>query len=195
MTTIARRSALGTTALLALALAGCSERKGGPVAASTTKGSTRSEIDAEVDAALASLHKTQPGTQQLARQARAVLVFPSVTQAGLGIGGLYGNGAMREGGRTVGYYNIAGGTLGLQAGAQSFSQAYFFNSAQALETFRKTLGFQLGADATLVAADFGADGAITTSTLQKPVVVATWGQSGLMAGLTVEGSKITEIHP
>jgi lipid-binding SYLF domain-containing protein len=193
--TIARRSALATAAFLALALAGCSERQGGPVAASTTAGSSRAEIDAEVEAALESLHKLRPGTQQLTRQARAVLVFPNITQAGLGIGGLYGNGAMREDGRTIGYYNIAGGTIGLQAGAQSFSQAYFFNSAQALETFRDTLGFQLGADATLVAADFGADGAITTSTLQKPVVVATWGQSGLMAGLTVEGSKITEINP
>jgi lipid-binding SYLF domain-containing protein len=137
----------------------------------------------------------RPGTRELGNRARAVLVFPSITQAGLGVGGLYGTGAMLENGRAVGYYNIVGGTFGFQIGGQSFSQAYFFNTAEALETFRKTKGFELGAGATAVAADYGADGSITTSTLQKPVAVVTWGQSGLMAGANIEGAKITEINP
>ena len=118
-----------------------------------------------------------------------MLVFPSITKAGLGIGGLYGNGTMFEGGKAVGNYNIAAGTFGLQIGAQSFSQGYFFNTAEALKTFRETKGFQLGANASAVAADFGADGSISTSTLQKPLVVASWGQSGLMAGIDVRGCE------
>ncbi len=195
-TTTARRPALaGVAVLLALGLAaGCSNTQG-PVAASTTEGPNRARIDREVDAALQALYSARPGARQLAEGARAVLVFPNVTQAGLGVGGLYGNGAMRQGGRTTGYYNLTGGTFGFQIGAQTFSQAYFFNTAGALETFRRTRGFELGAGATAVAADFGADGMITTTSLQKPVVTATWGQSGLMAGVNLEGAKITEINP
>jgi lipid-binding SYLF domain-containing protein len=189
----ARRAVLAA-GLIALGFAGCSNTQG-PVTASTTAGSERATIAAQSETALADLYRTRPGARQLGEQAKAILVFPSITQGGLGVGALYGNGAMFQNGRTVGYYNIAGGTLGLQIGAQSFSQAYFFNTEQALQTFRNTKGFELGAGATAVAADFGADGAISTSSLQKPVVVATWGQSGLMAGVNIEGAKITETNP
>lgn len=193
MTAIARRSAIGAV-LLALGLAACSNSEG-PVSASTTSGTEKKNIAAESETALTDLYRTRPSTKQLDHEAKAVLVFPSITKAGLGVGGLYGNGAMFENGKVVGYYNIAGGSFGLQIGAQSFSQAYFFNTAEALETFRKTKGFQLGAGVTAVAADFGADGSISTSTMQKPLVVVTWGQSGLMAGVDVSGAKITEINP
>jgi lipid-binding SYLF domain-containing protein len=193
MTRMTRR-AVAAAGLLALGLAACSNTKD-PAATSVSKGSNRAQIDAEVDAALESLYAQQPGARRLAQQARAILVFPNITQAGLGVGGLYGTGAMRQGGRTVGYYNIAGGTFGLQIGAQSFSQAYFFNTEEALQTFRTTKGFELGAGLTATAASFGANGEISTATLQKPLVVTTWGQSGLMAGVTIEGAKITEINP
>ena len=93
-------------------------------------------------AALEQFYATRPGARKLGEGAKAILVFPSITKAGLGIGGLYGDGTMFEGGKPVGYYNIAGGTFGLQIGAQSFSQAYFFNTAEALKTFRETKGFQ-----------------------------------------------------
>lgn len=192
MTALARRSAIGAV-LLALGLAACSNSEG-PVSASTTSGTEKKNIAAESETALTDLYRTRPSTKQLDHEAKAVLVFPSITKAGLGVGGLYGNGAMFENGKVVGYYNIAGGSFGLQIGAQSFSQAYFFNTAEALETFRKTKGFQLGAGVTAVAADFGADGSISTSTMQKPLVVVTWGQSGLMAGVDVSGAKITEIN-
>ena len=190
---LARRAVIAA-AMVALGLAGCSNTEG-PVAASTSAGTERAALAQSSEAALQALYSTQPGARKLAEDARAVLVFPSITKAGLGIGGLYGNGTMFERGRPVGYYNIAGGTFGLQIGAQSFSQAYFFNTAEALETFRKTKGFQLGANATAVAADFGADGSISTASLQKPLIVATWGQSGLMAGVDVQGAKITELNP
>ena len=180
------------------ALAACSSSNSGssaPASSSTSEGSDRAKIDRDVSAALADLYAKNPGTQALAKNAKAILVFPSITKAGLGIGGLYGNGAMRVGSKTVGYYNVAGGTFGLQIGAQQFSQAYFFNNTEALDTFKNAKGFQLGAGASAVAADFGANGEISSSTLQKPVVVVTWGQSGLMAGATIEGAKITEINP
>lgn len=193
MSMTARRAALAG-GLMALALAGCSNREG-PVAASTTAGNNRANLEAESRAALEGLYRTRPDFRRLGEQAAAILVFPSITQAGLGVGGLYGNGTLFENGRAVEFYNIAGGTLGFQIGAQSFSQAYFFNTAEALATFRRLRGFQVGAGVTAVAADYGADGRISTQTMQKPVVTATWGQSGLMAGVNLEGAKITQINP
>ena len=179
MASIARRTVIAA-GLVTLGMAGCSNK---------------TSLAQSSRAALEQFYATRPGARKLGEGAKAILVFPSITKAGLGIGGLYGDGTMFEGGKPVGYYNIAGGTFGLQIGAQSFSQGYFFNTAEALKTFRETKGFQLGANASAVAADFGADGSISTSTLQKPLVVASWGQSGLMAGIDVQVAKITEIHP
>lgn len=194
--TMTARHLLTAAVLVPLAVAGCGRGDGvDPVAATTSQGTTSSAIDGRVEAALSELYRINPQARQLANQAEAVLVFPEITKGGLGIGALYGTGAMRDGGTTTGYYNIAGGTLGFQIGAQTFSQAYFFNNEDALATFRTLRGLELGAEASAVAADFSAAGEISSSTLQQPVVVATWGQSGLMAGATVEGAKITEINP
>jgi lipid-binding SYLF domain-containing protein len=182
---------LGTVALGGAACTNESTRTSG----STTEGSDRANIDRDVAAAISDLYAQNPSTRTLADNAVAMLVFPSITTAGFGIGGSYGTGALQEGGRTTAYYNLIAASFGFQLGAQSFSQAYFFNSAEALETFRETQGFEAGVGVTAVAADFGAGGDITSSTLQEPVVVVTWGQSGLMAGATVEGVKMTEINP
>ena len=182
---------LGTVALGGAACTTESTRTAG----SATEGSDRAKIDRDVTAAIADLHAQNPSTRALADNAVATLVFPSITTAGFGIGGSYGTGAMREGGQTTAYYNLIAASFGWQLGAQTFSQAYFFNSADALATFRETQGFEAGVGATAVAADFGVGGEITTSTLQEPVVVVTWGQAGLMAGATVEGVKMTEINP
>lgn len=191
MGVITRRQVIMLAAVAGLAA--CNQT--GPVSTSTTAGSQRATIDSEVRTALNDLYRQRPGARQLANQARAILVFPTITQAGLGVGGLYGNGAMLRGDRIVGYYNIAGGTIGFQIGAQSFSQAYFFNSQEALDNFERTKGFEIGAGATAVAADFGASGEISSSTLQQPLVAVTWGQSGLMAAAVIEGAKITQINP
>jgi lipid-binding SYLF domain-containing protein len=182
---------LGAFALGAAACTGETTRTAG----SATEGSDRARIDSNVAAAIDDLYARNPSVAELADEAEAILVFPNVTTAGFGIGGSYGTGAMRENGVTTAYYNLIAASFGFQAGAQSFSQAYFFNTQEALDTFRETEGFEAGIGATAVAADFGADGNITTSTLQEPVVVVTWGQQGLMAGATVEGVKMTEINP
>ncbi len=182
---------LGTVALGAAACTNESTRTSG----STTQGSDRANIDRDVSAAIADLYAQNPGARELGDNAVAMLVFPSITTAGFGVGGSYGTGALREGGQTTAYYNLIAASFGFQLGAQSYSQVYFFNTADALETFRETQGFEAGVGVTAVAADFGAGGNVTSSTLQEPVVVVTWGQSGLMAGATVEGVKMTEINP
>ena len=122
------------------------------------------------------------------------VLHPHDTDFGLIVGGQYGTGVMYKGGKTAGYYNITGGSLGLQAGAQTFSQAYFFTTPQALKTFEETKGFEVGAGLDFAVADVGTSGNISSSTLQKPLVVFVWGQQGLMAGVKVEGQKITRLE-
>lgn len=156
--------------------------------------SSRSTLNDESRAALDDLYRKVPAARSLANQAAAVLVFPSVTQAGFIVGGQYGRGVMFERGQPVDYYNITGGSFGLQVGAQNFSQAYFFTTADALNTFRKTKGFEVGVGLDVAVASVGASGDISSSTLQKPLVVFVWGQQGLMAGVKVEGQKITRLE-
>ena len=160
---------------------------------STTK-SERSDIETRARTALEDLYRTTPAAKSIADSSAGVLVFPSVTQGGLIIGGQYGQGVMFKGGRSDGYYNIAGGSLGLQAGAQTFSQAYFFTTPAAVKTFEDTKGFEVGAGLDFAVADIGASGEISSSTLQKPLVIFVWGQQGLMAGVKVEGQKITRLE-
>ena len=200
MTSISRRSLVFAGLCASVGLTGCQGMKsssstGGPASASVSGGATRTEVVTNARAALENLNRIQPGTKQLADKAVAVLVFPTVTKAGLGIGGLYGDGVMFQNGQPVGYYNIAGGSFGFQIGAQTFSEAYFFNNQAALDNFNKTMGFQVGANASAVAATYGANGQVSTETLQSPVAVVTWGQSGLMAGATIQGAKITKTGP
>ena len=185
--TMSRRSLLygvAFAATLTMAAAGC-----------TTTKENRATLDSEARAALDSLHRQVPQqeTQDLARNSAGVLVFPNVTQAGLMVGGEYGRGVMFKGGQPAGYYNVTGGSLGLQIGAQTFSLAYFFTTPEALKTFEDTKGFEVGAGLDFAVADIGASGDISSSTLQKPLVIFVWGQQGLMAGVKVEGQKITRL--
>ncbi len=159
---------------------------------STTQ-SERADIDRRARTALDQLQRITPSAKGLADSSAGVLVFPDVTQGGLIIGGEYGQGVMFKQGRTEGHYNIAGGSLGLQIGAQTFSQAYFFTTPEALKTFEETKGFEVGAGLDFAVADVGTSGDISSATLQKPLVIFVWGQQGLMAGVKVEGQKITRL--
>ena len=152
------------------------------------------EIDAKVDIALARLLRESETARAVDERAIAVLVFPDIVKAGFGIGGQYGEGALRRGGSTIGYYNIAAASFGLQIGAQSFSQAVFFMTEDALAFLDKSEGFELGADAKVALANEGLGYNVTTSTIQDPIIAFVFGQQGLMAGVTIEGSKITQIE-
>lgn len=153
----------------------------------------RRNTEEQAHIALRELQSRVPGTQQLAANAKGVLVFPSVTQAAFIFGGQGGRGIMLKNGRPAGLYNVTGGSFGLQIGAQNFSQAYFFMTQQALDTFENTRGFELGAGVDFAVADVGTSGAISTSSLQKPLLVFVWGQTGLIAGVNVNGQKVTRL--
>jgi lipid-binding SYLF domain-containing protein len=154
-----------------------------------------SEIDRESSQALRLLYATQPKARELSKRAKGVLVFPNIIKAGLLIGGQGGNGALRVGNKTVGYYNIAAASFGLQAGAQKFSYAMFFMNQAALDYLNKSDGWSIGSGPSVVVIDQGAAASLTSTTLSQDVYAFPFGQKGLMAGLGLEGSKITRIQP
>jgi len=153
------------------------------------------EIDADADAALAKLYREIPAAEHLKKTAKAILIFPSVVKGGLIVGGQYGDGALRKGGKTVGYYNTAALSYGLQAGAQSFGYVLFFMSESALKYLDKSEGWEIGVGPSVVVLDEGMAKNLTTTTAREDVYAFIFGQKGLMAGLGLQGSKITRISP
>ncbi|VTU20457.1 BPSL1445 family SYLF domain-containing lipoprotein [Variovorax sp. PBL-E5] len=188
------RTFCSATALAACSIAfvGCTTTRPADHASST---SSRTSIDAQVDASLSKLYDSVAGSRDMVARARGVLVFPSVVGASLGVGAEYGRGALRVNGRTQAYYSTTAGSIGLQAGAQSKAVIYLFNSEEALNKFRNSKGWTAGADATVAAATIGANGSIDTNTIRQPVVGFVLTNVGLEAGVSVQGAKITEVQP
>jgi lipid-binding SYLF domain-containing protein len=153
----------------------------------------RSGIDSSVDSALARLHAQVPGSRELTGKARGVLVFPSVVSAGLGIGGSYGQGALRVGGRSVGYYSTTAASVGLLAGADSKAVFLLFMTQDALDKFRASNGWTAGADASVSMMKTGASTGIDTQTAQQPVVGFALSNAGLMANLSLDGTKVSKL--
>ena len=153
----------------------------------------RAEIDRAVDQALGELYKTVPGSQKVATEAVGVLVFPAIYKAGIVVGGQYGNGALRVKGKSVGYYNTAGASFGLQLGAEKRSMALMFMTPAALQRFQNSSGWDVGADAAVTLVELGANGAVDASRLNKPVVAFIYGNTGLMANLSLEGTKVSKL--
>ncbi len=154
----------------------------------------RAGIEEEARAALVELYRLVPGTEELAKKAKGVLVFPNIVKAGLLIGGEYGKGVLFENGEPAGHYNIVSASYGLQAGAQAYSLALFFMTDEALAYLNNSKGFELGVDAGFAVADVGKGGELTTSNVRDPIMAFVFGQSGLMAGISIEGSKITRLE-
>ncbi|WP_018294449.1 YSC84-related protein [Mariprofundus ferrooxydans] len=151
------------------------------------------EINAKVTAALADFYKTVSGGKELAAKARGILVFPEVYKAGIGIGGEYGEGALRIGGKTVQYYSTAAASIGFQLGAQVKSQVILFMTKDALKKFRASDGWKAGVDGSVALASLGADGSIDSETAKKPIIGFIFSNKGLMYNLTFEGTKISKI--
>ena len=160
-----------------------------PVAASSS-----ADINRGVDAALARLYATVPDAKALAQRAKGVLVFPDIVKAGFLFGAQYGDGALRRRGKTVGYYNTVAGSYGLQAGVQKFGYALFFMSDSALAYLDKSDGFEIGVGPSIVIVDAGKAVTHTTTTVQSDIYAFIFDQRGLMAGLGLQGSKISRIE-
>jgi len=173
--------------MLLVGLVGCSS------STSSERADERHQIDAAVNNVLPQLYRDVPGSQELARKARGVLAFPEVYKAAVGVGGEYGKGALRVGGANVGYYSIASGSVGLQLGAEARNIVFMFMTPEALSDFRNSPGWQAGATAGVVVMKKGAEGSIDTSQINAPVLAFIFGNSGLIADVSVAGTKITRL--
>jgi lipid-binding SYLF domain-containing protein len=154
---------------------------------------TAAEIDREVDVALEKLYSHQPAAKALAAEAKGILVFPGIVKGGLIIGGQYGEGALRVKGKTAGYYNSVAASYGLQAGIQKFGYALFFMTDSALQYIDKSDGWEIGVGPSIVVVDEGIAKSLTTTTAKSDIYAFFFDQKGLMAGIGLQGTKITKL--
>lgn len=152
------------------------------------------EIDIKVNAALEKFKNEVGGAKEFLKEAKGVLVFPSVIKAGFGIGGEYGEGALRISGKTVDYYSTAAASIGFQLGAQAKTVILVFLEDKALKEFRNSSGWEIGVDGSVALVTLGAGGSIDTTNIKEPVVGFVFGNKGLMYNLSLEGSKITKLQ-
>jgi lipid-binding SYLF domain-containing protein len=177
-------------ALSSLAFAGCTTTAPKDQA---TASQQRSSLNSNVDSTLARLYKSSADTRSLVARAKGVLVFPTVLSAAFVVGAEHGNGVLRVNGQDEGYYSTSGGSIGFQAGAQSKAVVLLFMTQGALNKFRESNGWTVGADATVAVANIGANGKIDTNTAQKEVIGFVLNNVGLMAGVSLEGTRIQKV--
>jgi lipid-binding SYLF domain-containing protein len=177
----------------AVALATCLVFILGSLLANASHAASAKEIDTSVNVALERFYKEVKGAKEFAQSAKGLLVFPRVIKAGFGIGGEYGEGALRIGCKTVDYYNTAAASIGFQLGAQAKTIIIAFMQKEALRKFRKSSGWEVGVDGSVALIKLGAGGSIDTTNIKDPIVAFVFSQKGLMYNLTLEGSKFTKL--
>jgi lipid-binding SYLF domain-containing protein len=156
---------------------------------------TAHEIDQSVNTALRKLYANSPTAKMLGQKAKGIMVFPGVIKGGFIVGAQYGQGALRKGGRTVGYYNTVAASYGLQAGGQKFGYALFFMDDDSLKYVETSAGWEIGTGPSVVVVDKGVAKTMGTTASREGVFAFIFGQKGLMAGIGIQGSKITRITP
>jgi len=183
-----RTSKCWLTVLIVLAVGATNLMNVSPATAASA-----ADIEKSVNSAVKKLAAKNPWTKELAEKAKGVLVFPSVVKGGFMVGGQYGEGALRKQGKTVAYYNTVSASYGLQAGLQRYGYALFFMTDSALQYLDRSDGWELGTGPSVVVMDKGMAGGITTTTASADVYAFFFDQEGLMAGLGLQGTKITRI--
>ncbi len=145
--------------------------------------------------ALDRLIADNPAARELAKTAHGILVFPDVLKAGFLFGGEYGAGVLFRGDKVHGYYRTVAASYGLQIGAQSFGYALYFMDEKALDYLDRSDGWEVGVGPSVVLLDKGAAQTLSTTTAKDDIYAFTFDQQGLMAGIGIEGSKITRFQP
>jgi lipid-binding SYLF domain-containing protein len=151
------------------------------------------DLDRNALQALNTLYASHPVAEILSKNAKGILVFPNIVKAGLVFGGSYGEGVLLKGAAVTDYYNSITGSWGLQAGAQSYAYAVFLMTDAAVSYLEKTNGWEIGVGPTVVLVDEGVARNLSTSSLKDDAYAFIFSQQGLMAGLSIEGTKISRI--
>jgi lipid-binding SYLF domain-containing protein len=152
------------------------------------------EIDRDARKALGDLYAKFPAAKALGEKAIGILVFPGIVKGGFIVGGQYGEGALIKDGKSVAFYNSIAASYGLQAGLQKFGYALFFMTDSALNWIDKSDGWEIGVGPSIVVVDVGAAAAMTSTTLQSDIYAFFFDQKGLMAGIGLQGTKITRLE-
>ena len=190
MNAIAKRN-LGKTALsvfigLAIAICGAS--------APNAYAKTAAEINADANRTLQRFYKEVNGAKELTAKAKALLVMPNVTKAGFVVGGTYGEGALRIGGKTKGYYNLVGGSYGFTIGVEQMDIVIAFMTQEALNQFKNVEGWEIGVTGNVALIDVGGGKRLDTTSLKDAVVAFVFGPKGLMFDVSLKGAKFTKIQ-
>jgi lipid-binding SYLF domain-containing protein len=151
-------------------------------------------FEADANAALKQLYDTEPSAKMIGEKAHAIMVFPRIVKAGFIVGGQYGEGVLLINGKLVAHYNSVAASYGLQAGVQAFGYALFLMNDKALSYLDKSDGWEIGVGPSIVVVDKGIAKTLTTTTLKDDVYAFIFDQKGLMAGLGLQGSKITKLE-
>jgi lipid-binding SYLF domain-containing protein len=170
--------ALGITHLMGVAVA---------------RAASAAELEGGVNAAQQKLYAKYPAAKALAQGAKGILTFPSIVKGGFVVGGLYGEGVLHKEGKTEGYYNTVAASYGLQAGLQKYGYALFFMTDAGLNYLKKSDGWEIGVGPSIVIVDEGIAKSLTTTTAKSDIYAFFFDQKGLMAGLGLQGTKITKI--
>jgi lipid-binding SYLF domain-containing protein len=163
------------------------------VAGTNVMAADTAAIDTHVASTLDHFYALSPNNKALVQNAAAVLVFPRITKAGVGLGGEHGDGALQQNGKTVGYYSVSGASIGLTLGVSRHSEVIVFNSPEARDKFVNGGDWSIGADASVAVMKKGAGGEYDSQTLKKPVLAFIFGEKGLMGDASLQGAKISKI--
>jgi lipid-binding SYLF domain-containing protein len=175
--------------IVSLAVAAIAAQPGSSRAASAA------ELNQSAKAALRSLYASNSAAQVVAKKAKAILVFPQIIKGGFLVGAQHGDGALLVNGKTAAFYNTVAASYGFQAGLQKFGYAMFFMNDASLNYLRKSGGWEVGSAPSLVVVDTGIAKSLSTTTLKKGIYVFFFDQKGLMGGLGLQGTKITQYTP
>jgi len=174
-------------------IAGCIVILGGFLFAGSSFGKTAKELDASADAAMARFYKMVENGKQAAAKAKGLLILPNVKKGAFIVGAEYGQGAMRIGGKTVEYYSMGAGSLGLQFGGQSKDVIIAFNSSEALKKFRSSKGWEAGVDGGVTVISAGESGGRITAQYNEPIVAYVFDAKGLMVDVSLKGAKFNKL--
>ena len=157
-------------------------------------GATKDQIDERVQNTLLQFDQLNPSHQDLVGRAKGILVFPRVTKAGAGVAGEFGEGALLINGKSTGYYSLSSASVGLTLGVAKHDEIIMFMTQEALDKFTSSKGWAVGADTGVAVMSKGAGGAYDTKTLQRPILGFVFAEKGLIADVSLDGSKVTQLN-
>lgn len=154
---------------------------------------TAKEIDASVDVSIERFYKQVQGASELVQKAKGMLVMPNVVKAAFIVGGEYGEGALRIGGKSVDYYNTVAGSVGFSIGGQSKDIILLFMTDEALNAFRASKGWEAGVDGNVALISVGAGERVDTTTSNEPILGFVFDAKGLIADISLKGAKFSKV--